>query len=43
MTIQCVFCHRVLIGERWVDCKPEGQVLMSACPACIQYEKQKSG
>jgi hypothetical protein len=42
MTQRCVFCKRIRIGNRWAYEKPEGIVIHSACPQCIEEEKRKA-
>ena len=41
MTIQCVFCHRIDLGNRWVYENPQGMVTYVACPMCIEHERKK--
>ena len=42
MTLQCVFCHRVKLGNRWVYEKPEGCISYVACPQCVEAERAKA-
>jgi len=41
MSIQCVFCHRIDLGNRWVYEKPEGTITYVACPKCLEEERRK--
>ena len=42
MAVQCVFCHRVDEGNKWVKGEPKGMVTYVACPECIEKQKQKN-
>jgi hypothetical protein len=44
MTLRCVFCKRIKVGNRWAYEKPDGSTTKYvACPQCIEEERKKGG